>query len=451
MIEQNNFSLTAVSSIDGRYHDKSADLSQYFSEYALIKYRVFVECAWLNHISQLPEFLSLNPHELQLVERLMKDFTLNDASRVKEIEKITNHDVKAVEYFISEQIQTEKLKSLVHFACTSEDINNLAYALALNEYRSRTFNDNVNLLIDTLRKLAIETAENPMLSFTHGQIASPTTMGKEIAVIINRLNSQILQINQVEILGKINGAVGNFNAHIAAYPELDWPKISEQFIEKLGLKSNPYTTQIEPHDWIAEYCHGMIRINNILQDFCVDVWLYISKGYFKSKAISTETGSSTMPHKVNPIDFENAEGNLGLSVALLDYLSIKLTKSRLQRDLTDSTTLRNLGIAFGYQIIALKSLLKGISKLELNEELMLEELNQEPSVLAEAIQTVMRKHGIADAYEQLKAFTRGKVITLENIIELIDQVDIPEADKVRLKALKPEDYIGLAKDLAKNI
>jgi adenylosuccinate lyase len=276
-------------------------------------------------------------------------------------------------------------------------------------------------------------------------------MGKEIAVIINRLNSQIQQINQVEILGKINGAVGNFNAHIAAYPELDWPKISEQFIEKLGLKSNPYTTQIEPHDWIAEYCHGMIRINNILQDFCVDVWLYISKGYFKSKAISTETGSSTMPHKVNPIDFENAEGNLGLSVALLDYLSIKLTKSRLQRDLTDSTTLRNLGIAFGYQIIALKSLLKGISKLELNEELMLEELNQEPSVLAEAIQTVMRKHGIADAYEQLKAFTRGKVITLENIIELIDQVDIPEADKVRLKALKPEDYIGLAKDLAKNI
>jgi adenylosuccinate lyase len=450
--------LKALSPADGRYADKVDELRDIFSEYGLIRYRVLVEVRWLQCLADEPAITELEP-----LSNVMKDvlngivdgFSLDDAERVKAIEATTNHDVKAVEYFIREKLgdgpETGRLKDFLHFGCTSEDINNLSYALMLRAARNEVLVPQMRDLGVKLKTMARANAEIPMLSRTHGQTASPTTVGKEIANVVKRLESAQQQLSSVGILGKFNGAVGNFNAHHVAYPDADWRAISARFIESLGLEQNTHTTQIEPHDWTAEYAHALIRHNVILVDFCRDVWGYISLGYFKQKVSSDEVGSSTMPHKVNPIDFENSEGNLGMANALLGHFAEKLPVSRWQRDLTDSTVQRNFGVAVAYIVIAIRSALKGIGKLEVDTDAIHADVSAAWEVLGEAVQTVMRRYGIPEPYEKLKALTRGQAVTREVLQEFIATLDIPAAEKERLASLTPENYIGLAADLAKDV
>ncbi len=452
-----NFSLTAISPIDGRYGSKVEAFRPIFSEYGLIRYRVEVEVRWLQalakheQITEVPEF-SANAN--QVLDAIVSDFSEDDAQCIKDIERTTNHDVKAVEYFLKEKIadnaELNKVNEFIHFACTSEDINNLSYALMLKEGRE-TLVPQMTECIAAIKKVALETAEQPMMSRTHGQTASPTTTGKEFANVVARLLRQKEQVEAVELLGKINGAVGNYNAHSVAYPEIDWAKFAKDFVESLGLYWNAYTIQIEPHDYIAEYFHALSRFNTILIDFNRDVWGYISLGYFKQKTIAGEVGSSTMPHKVNPIDFENAEGNLGLANALFTFLSEKLPISRWQRDLTDSTVLRNIGVGIAHTSIAIQSSLKGISKLEINTQNIEDDLNNNWEVLAEPIQTVMRRYGIEKPYEKLKELTRGQRITPEDLAVFIKNLEIPEDAKKGLLELTPRSYTGYAEKLAKDI
>jgi len=458
-MEKNSLNaLTAISPLDGRYRNKSADLADYFSEFALIRYRVLVEVRWLQSLAAnagIPELASFYDAENTLLNGLVDNFGLDDATRVKTIESTTNHDVKAVEYFIKEKLQdheslTNRLE-FVHFACTSEDINNLAYALMLRDGRNSVMIPMMEKLIAALTELATEFADQPMLSRTHGQPASPTTIGKEMANVVHRLKRQLTQFESSPILGKINGAVGNYNAHLSAYPFVDWSVTAQQFVESLGLDWNPYTTQIEPHDYIAEIFDTLCRFNTILLDFDRDIWGYISLGYFKQKTVAGEVGSSTMPHKVNPIDFENSEGNLGLSNALMNHMSAKLPISRWQRDLTDSTVLRNIGTGFAYALIAYQATLKGISKLELNKAAVDADVDQCWEVLAEPIQTVMRRYSVPEPYEKLKALTRGKGITEEALSEFVSKLDIPDEAKQELLSLTPRKYIGNASIQAKNI
>lgn len=451
-------SLTAVSPIDGRYASKCSDLRTCFSEFALIRERVRVELAWLIHLSQqdgIAELPQIDAATSKALLAIGEDFSVADAEQVKHIEATTNHDVKAVEYFIKEKLKAFPdllaKAEFVHFACTSEDINNLAYACMLNRYRQELLLPNIDALIKTLTAMAVESAGNPMLSRTHGQTASPTTVGKEIANVVYRLRTHRQHIEEAAILGKINGAVGNYNAHLAAYPDLDWPSIGASFVESLGLQINPYTTQIEPHDFIAVMFDAVERFNVTLIDFSRDVWGYISLGYMKQKTVAGEIGSSTMPHKVNPIDFENAEGNLGLANAVFSHLSRKLPISRWQRDLTDSTVLRNLGVGAGYTDIAISSLQKGLSKLSVNEQATAADLDAAWEVLAEPIQTVMRRYDVPNAYEQLKELTRGHAINAEIIQQFIDGLALPAEDKARLKAMTPANYTGYAEQLAKEI
>jgi len=449
-------SLTAISPIDGRYRNKSVALADTFSEFALIKYRLIVEVRWFQHLSnvkELEELPCLNERDHNFLNTLIETFSEQNGAEVKAIELETNHDVKAVEYYLKKKISDittlSPFSEFIHFACTSEDINNLAYALMLKDGISQVIEPNLDKLIDILTKLATSLAEVSMLSRTHGQAASPTTMGKEIANTVARLQKSSNALSKVEYLGKMNGAVGNYNAHLVAYPNLDWQKITEEFITSLGLNKNTYTTQIEPHDYMAELFHLVSRTNTILIDFCRDIWEYISLGYFKQITIAGEVGSSTMPHKVNPIDFENSEGNLGLANAILNYLSSKLPISRMQRDLTDSTTLRNVGVGLAYTLIALESLFKGLAKLEINETILDRDLNENWEVLAEPIQTVMRKHGLDDSYERLKSFTRGKSISKETLQDFIKSLELPDEAKSQLLKLTPKNYIGNA-DLQAN-
>lgn len=444
--------LTALSPMDGRYAAASDPLRPYFSEFGLIRYRVLVEVRWLEFLAQCPGIIecpTLSKDHIALFERLTGAFTEADAQRVKAIEATTNHDVKAVEYFIRELLHeidgdSGELARFVHFACTSEDINNLSYALALRDAREEVISPALNALLVTLDELATKHKALPMLSRTHGQTASPTTLGKEVRNVEVRLRRQTSQLNHVLALGKLNGAVGNFNAHASAYPELDWPTLGQQFVTGLNLTHNPHTTQIEPHDWIAEYCHALSRANTILIDWCRDIWAYISIGYFKQIAVEGEVGSSTMPHKINPIQFENAEGNLGLANALLAHLASKLPISRWQRDLTDSTVLRNLGVALGWSLVAYTSVVRGMSRMDVNADRLAEDLDAAWEVLAEPIQTVMKRHGIEDAYEQLKELTRGQQITAQSLAKFIDTLQIPENAKEQLRALTPANYIGVA-------
>lgn len=451
-------SLTAISPLDGRYSGKLDNLSAVFSEYGLIRFRVQIEIAWLLTLvdqTNIEEVPTLSPEAIRFLKTIIDDFTEKDAVRIKEIEKQTNHDVKAVEYFIKEKIapidELKNISEFIHFACTSEDINNLAYALMLKTARQEILVPLILEIINFLTSFCHQYAHLPMLSRTHGQPATPTTLGKEIANFVKRLQRQLDNLKAVSIMGKINGAVGNYNAHIVAYPEVDWLELSENFVKQFDLEWNAYTTQIEPHDYIAEYMHAIIRLNTILIDFCRDVWSYISIGYFQQKLHEHETGSSTMPHKVNPIDFENAEGNLGLANALMDYFANKLPISRWQRDLTDSTVLRNLGVGLGHSVIAYHSILKGLNKLQVNTKQLQTDLNNNLEVLAEAIQTVMRRYGIPHPYEKLKALTRGKQINSETLREFIDSLHLPESVKKNLRSLSPLDYIGLAEELAKKL
>lgn len=451
-------SLTAISPLDGRYANKTAELRPYVSEYGLHRYRVLVEIRWLLALSEhpdIPEVPSLNSSAREYLLQIAENFSLDDAKRIKEIEKNTNHDVKAVEYFIKEKLQNSAelaaIQEFVHFACTSEDINNLAYALMLQEVRDKLLIPHIELLINRLRKFAHENAAVPMLSRTHGQTASPTTLGKELANFVERLERQLDTYRELLLLGKINGAVGNFNAHHITYPQVDWLQFSQQFVNDLNLTWNPYTTQIEPHDFIAEYCHVIARINTILLDLARDVWGYISLGYFTQKLRENEVGSSTMPHKVNPIDFENAEGNLGLANALFIHFAEKLPISRWQRDLTDSTVLRNLGSACGYCLLAYQALKVGLDKLCVNETQLENDLNLAWEVLAEAIQTVMRRYGIEHPYEKLKTLSRGKRLDQATLYNFIEQQPLPAEVKKELLALTPSKYIGLAAEFARNI
>ncbi|MGY8883704.1 MAG: adenylosuccinate lyase [Pseudomonadales bacterium] len=450
--------LTAVSPIDGRYGAKTDMLRTVFSEYGLIRYRVLVEVRWLQHLAANPAIVEVAPFSKDataLLNGLVDNFTIEHAERVKEIERTTNHDVKAVEYLIKETIADNAellaVSEFVHFACTSEDINNLSHALMLKEGRDDIVVPALQAIHGQLTAMAVEFADVAMLARTHGQTASPTTVGKEMANVAYRLQRQLASITAVPLLGKINGAVGNYNAHISAYPDLDWPAISQAFIEGLGLEFNPYTTQIEPHDYMAELFDGLARSNTILIDFARDIWGYISLGYFKQKTIAGEVGSSTMPHKVNPIDFENAEGNLGIANALYGHLSAKLPVSRWQRDLTDSTVLRNMGVGLGYSMIAYASLDKGVGKLQLNQERLAADLDAAWEVLAEPIQTVMRRYGIEEPYEKLKTLTRGNVMDQATIQAFIDTLEIPQEAKTALKAMTPASYIGNAVQQAKDI
>ena len=449
--------LTSISPIDGRYSAKTGPLKAIFSEYGLIKYRLLVEVRWLeamsknSQISEVPEF-SLKSKSV--LSNIVDNFSLEDAKVIKGIEKTTNHDVKAVEYFLKEKVSStpelQNVNEFIHFACTSEDINNLSHALMLEDGRQVLLGEmrkTLNLITD----LAKDNADVAMLSRTHGQTASPTTLGKEMANFSYRLMRQIEQLEEVKIMGKFNGAVGNFNAHISAYPDLDWPNISKNFIESLGINYAPYSSQIETHDYIAEYFHALNRFNTILIDFCRDVWGYISLGYFTQKTIEGEVGSSTMPHKVNPIDFENAEGNLGLAIAIGDHFATKLPISRWQRDLTDSTVLRNLGVSSAHCLISYASISKGISKLEVNQDKLIDDLNEAWEVLAEPIQTVMRRYGVKNPYEKLKSLTRGKKIDAKILADFIDSLDIPEDAKEELRKLTPMNYIGDAIKLARDI
>ena len=448
-------SLTAISPIDGRYGSKTSELRAAFSEYGLIKYRVLVEVRWLQQLAAHPgieEVPALSPAADQALEALLNRFNEQDAARIKEIERTTNHDVKAVEYFIKQHIADNKelaaISEFVHFACTSEDINNLSHALMLKEGRDQVLLPQARDIARQISDLAHRFADVPMLSRTHGQTASPTTVGKELANVAYRLNRQIEQIAAVELLGKINGAVGNYNAHLSAYPDIDWAANAESFIAGLGLSWNPYTTQIEPHDWVAELLQSLARYHTILIDLCRDIWAYVSIGYFRQGTVEGEIGSSTMPHKVNPIDFENAEGNLGVANALLNHLATKLPISRWQRDLTDSTVLRVIGTAYGHSLVASSSLLKGLGKLEVDAERLEEDLDTSWEVLAEPIQTVMRRHGIENPYEQLKSLTRGKRITANDLANFIRALDIPQEARESLLKLTPGGYTGNASEMA---
>ena len=450
--------LSALSPTDGRYADKVEGLRDIFSEYGLLSYRVLIEVRWLQWLADEPtigDLPPLSPVMKDVLNHIVDDFALDDAERIKAIEVKTNHDVKAVEYFIREQLgdgpETRKVKDFLHFACTSEDINNIAYGLMLRTARSDVLLPAMREVLTRLKSMAREHAGRAMLSRTHGQTASPTTLGKEMANFASRLDRAQRQFQSVEIRGKFNGAVGNFNAHVVAYPEADWPRISQAFVESLGLDPNPYTTQIEPHDWTAEYAHALMRYNTILIDLCRDVWGYVSLGYFRQQAAKDEVGSSTMPHKVNPIDFENAEGNLGVANALLAHFADKLPVSRWQRDLSDSTVQRNLGVSLGYVLIALRSLRQGLDKLQVDDAALAADVDAAWEVLAEAVQTVMRRCGVPEPYEKLKAVTRGRAVTRDTLHSFIDSLDIPAAEKTRLLALVPGAYTGLAGDMAKRI
>ena len=447
-------SLTAISPIDGRYSGKCLELRDVFSEYGLVKRRVLVECTWLEALcdaKEIRECKALSAAERKALREIAEGFSLDDARRVKEIEKTTNHDVKAVEYFLKEKVRgtsLEKRSEFVHFACTSEDINNMSHALMLRDGKEvlRAEMDAVTAKIADMAKV---TAAVPMLAHTHGQPASPTTVGKELAVVVSRLKRQAAEIDRLVMPAKMNGAVGNFNAHLSAYPGVDWERLSRKVIESLGLRQNRLTTQIESHDGIAELFDAIGRWNSILLDFDRDVWMYVSMGYFKQRTVNGEVGSSTMPHKVNPIDFENSEGNLGLANAVLGFMARKLPISRMQRDLTDSTTLRNMGVGFGYTLIAIRSTQKGLGKLELNAERLADDLDHNWEVLAEPIQTVMRKVGMDHPYERLKELTRGRRVTAEIMREFVEGLDLPKADKARLLKLTPATYTGIAAKLAR--
>lgn len=452
-------SLTAVSPIDGRYASKTQALRPIFSEYGLIRFRAMVEVRWLQRLAShdaIPEVAPFSTEANEILEKLVTSFSLEQAERVKEIERTTNHDVKAIEYLLKEQAaalpELNAVSEFIHFACTSEDINNLSHALMLREGRDTVLLPLMRNIAGAIRELAHRFADVPMLSRTHGQPASPTTLGKELANVVYRLDRQIKQIAGIELLGKINGAVGNYNAHLSAYSQINWEANAQAFVENdLGLTWNPYTTQIEPHDYIAELFDAIARFNTILIDFDRDIWGYISLGYFKQKTVAGEIGSSTMPHKVNPIDFENSEGNLGIANALLQHLASKLPISRWQRDLTDSTVLRNLGVGFAHSVIAYEATLKGISKLELNAQRIADDLDNCWEVLAEPVQTVMRRYGVANPYEKLKELTRGKGISADALQTFIEGLDIPAEAKAELKALTPANYIGNAIEQAKRI
>ena len=450
--------LKALSPADGRYADKVNGLRDIFSEFGLIRFRVLVEVRWLQCLADNDQIAELAPPSSvmkDVLNHIVDDFSLDDAERVKAIEATTNHDVKAVEYFIRERLgggpETSTLKDFLHFGCTSEDINNLSYALMLRTARKDAVLPQMRELLSKLKKMAREHAAVPMISRTHGQTASPTTVGKELANVVARLDRAQQQFRDVVIRGKFNGAVGNYNAHKVAYPDADWPAIAEKFVASLGIDSNPYTTQIEPHDWTAEYAHSLIRYNTILLDLSRDIWGYISLGYFTQNVAKGEVGSSTMPHKVNPIDFENAEGNLGLANAMLGHFAEKLPISRWQRDLTDSTVQRNFGVAIGYLTIAMSSMQKGLSKLQLNEARIQQDVENAWEVLGEAVQTVMRRYGIPEPYEKLKALTRGQAVSKELLADFITTLEIPDNEKQRLLELTPERYIGLAESLASEI
>jgi adenylosuccinate lyase len=444
--------LTALSPLDGRYQGKTASLRPHFSEYGLIHARIRVEVEWLIHLSRqdsITEVPTFSDVATKALHSLVEEYDIHQAEQVKEIERTTNHDVKAIEYYLKNAIkgnsELESVSEFIHFACTSEDINNLSYGLMVSGARQQVLLPGLNKLTDVLGKMASRYAAEPMLARTHGQPASPTTVGKEIANVCYRLKQAIDKFSRVEVIGKINGAVGNFNAHYSAYPELDWPEISREFVTSLGLSYQAFTTQIEPHDYIAEFSHALSRINTIILDLDRDIWGYISIGYFKQRVIAGEVGSSTMPHKVNPIDFENSEGNLGLANAVLGHLADKLPISRWQRDLTDSTVLRNLGVGAGYTLLAVESTLKGLNKLELNPTALRADLDNNWEVLAEPIQTVMRRYGIAEPYEKLKALTRGQQgINRESLHIFIDTLDIPDSAKARLREMTPSSYIGNA-------
>ncbi len=451
--------LTAISPIDGRYGSKTKDLRVIFSEYGLIRHRVLVEVRWLQKLASIDaisEVPPLSQHAQQILDGIIENFAEEDAQRVKNIERTTNHDVKAVEYFLKEKIQgnseLEAISEFIHFACTSEDINNLSYALMLSQGRSQALLPMMDEVVDAMTALAHDYADVAMLSRTHGQTASPTTVGKEMANVAYRLKRQRAQLINVPMLGKINGAVGNYNAHLSAYPTLDWEVIAEEFVTSLGLAWNPYTIQIEPHDYIAEMFNALARFNTILIDFDRDIWGYIAQGYFKQKTVAGEVGSSTMPHKVNPIDFENSEGNLGIANALFDHLGNKLPISRWQRDLTDSTVLRTLGVGIAHAVIAYQATLKGISKLQINPQRLANDLDNAWEVLAEPVQTVMRRYGIEKPYEKLKELTRGQGgINQTTMREFIGTLDIPDDAKQRLLEMTPASYTGNATAQAKRV
>jgi adenylosuccinate lyase len=448
--------IEALSPLDGRYAGKLANVRYLFSEAGLMRERVRVECAWLLALASGPAAAALAalPRAAHgWLEELAGDPTTTDVAAIKDIESRTNHDVKAVEYWIRAQLQargaTPSQLEWVHFGCTSEDINNLAYALMLKAARSSVLLPSLDAIGALLDSLKVRHAAVGMLARTHGQTATPTTVGKELANVSARLHGQRAGLGRVVIMGKMNGAVGNFNAHVVALPHIDWPAFSAAFVESLGLESNAYTTQIEPHDWIAEYCHALMRANTVLLDFARDMWSYISLGYFTQRTVEGEVGSSTMPHKVNPIDFENAEGNLGLANALLGHFADKLPLSRLQRDLTDSTVLRNLGVAIGHAALAYGSMKVGLGKIELDTHRLAEDLDRAWEVLGEAVQTVMRAHGIPDAYDRLKRFTRGRPVDQAAMREFIGSLELPAAEKERLLGLAPGGYLGLAPELAR--
>ena len=450
--------LSAISPVDGRYAEKTAELRDIFSEFGLIRHRVLVEIRWFQHLAAEASLTELPPLSKKIsgvLDSLITGFDVSHARRVKEIESAINHDVKAVEYFLKEQLQTAghsgAAAEFIHFGCTSEDINNLAYALMLSEARERSLVPAVMEIENHLAKAAHEYAPLPMMSRTHGQTASPTTVGKELANFAYRLKQQRESFAAVRVHGKMNGAVGNFNAHISAYPDVDWEDISERFVRSLNLEWHPFTTQIEPHDWMAEYSHALTRLNTVLVDMARDFWGYISLGYFRQRASNKEVGSSTMPHKVNPIDFENAEGNLGVASALLGYLAAKLPVSRWQRDLTDSTVQRNFGIALAQCLIAYRSLLKGLDKLAVDESRLAADLDDAWEVLSEPIQTVMRRYGVEKPYEQLKSLTRGRKVDKDTVRQFIEGLDIPAEAKARLLELTPASYLGTAARRARKI
>ena len=450
--------LSAISPIDGRYSKLVTELQEIFSEYALIKYRVFVEIDWFIHLSKqqhIKELPPLTKQSITFLSKIEKNFSLTEARKVKNIEKKTNHDVKAVEYFLRDQfMKSRQLKGLaefIHFGCTSEDINNISYALMVKDASKLLISNNINKFNDLLKKKAHQYADIPMVSRTHGQVATPTTVGKELANFSSRIDRISMVISETGLRGKMNGAVGNYNAHLIAYPKVDWEKVSKSFITKVGLLWSPYTTQVEPKDSMAKLFHGHERLNNVLLDFSRDMWGYISLDYFSQKTIKGEVGSSTMPHKINPIDFENAEGNLDLANSIFHYLSSKITKSRWQRDLSDSTSMRNIGSCFAYTLIALSSLIKGLNKLEVNKKVINQDLENAWQVLTEAIQTVMRKHHMEGGYEVMKKISRGKNIKKEDLHTIINSLDIPNAEKNKLLKLTPSTYLGLSNKLAKQI
>ena len=453
-----NDSLLAISPLDGRYKSKCEDLAPYFSEFALMRYRVFVEVKWLQKLSEhdlIDDLHVISDRGAEYLDDLIENFSIADAQRIKEIEATTNHDVKAVEYFIKEKFEDNAELSnqleFVHFACTSEDINNLAYALMLRDGRDKVMLDQMREIETRLAQLAKDFADQPMLCRTHGQSASPSTVGKEFANVVHRLRRQIAQIESNEILGKFNGAVGNYNAHLAAYPDIDWQANAKEFVEGLGLSWNPYTTQIEPHDYVAELFAAVCRFNTVLIDFDRDIWAYISLGYFKQRTVAGEVGSSTMPHKVNPIDFENSEGNLGLANAIMSHLCEKLPISRWQRDLTDSTVLRNIGTGLAHSLIAYRATMKGVGKLELNAKTIDDDIDSCWEILAEPIQTVMRRYRIEKPYEKLKELTRGKQINQQSVQDFVQTLTIPEAAKQELLQLTPRKYLGNAAEQARAI